>query len=555
MALLTGFWQVAAVSPFLYTLAMKLLNKAKQQSQQQLTGMFAQVPATVWILRNNVEIEVSLEDTQSNDEIVVRSGEIIPVDGVILDGVALIDQRVLTGESQPAEKKTGDEVFASTLLLSGRVVLQLKKAGMETVAARIGTILEKTAHYKNQHEFRAENLTNRSAAPTLMLSILALPIAGVSGMIGVLWSCFGYTMRITSPMSVLNFLRAASEQHILIKDGRALDVLPHIDTVVFDKTGTLTKEESELQQIHCFANQSEKEILRFAAAAEHRQSHPLAQAIIKAARQQALVLPEVAESDCKLGYGIEAKIEGHTICIGSLRFMELSNIKVSKTVKQCQAEAETFGHSMVLLAIDDNLEGAIELRPQIRPEAQHVIQALKAQGIHTCIISGDRETPTRAMKESLGIDQYFANTLPKQKASIIETLQQQGKTVCFIGDGINDAIALKQADVSVSLGGATSAATDTAQIILMDADLSHLLTLVVLGKQFQQNQKRNTQLSIIPAAISIGGIFVFHSGLYLAALMFYGGMALGVKNALSPIRLPSSTDGQGEQREGRQPSQ
>jgi Cu2+-exporting ATPase len=309
--------------------------------------------------------------------------------------------------------------------------------------------------------------------------------------------------------------------------------------VVFDKTGTLTEEEPELQQIHCFSHQSKQEILRFAAAAEYRQSHPLAQAIINAAHQQGLILPEVEESACKLGYGIEAKIEKYKVCIGSVRFMELSNVPLSKVLKQHQAKAEALGHSMVLLAINGYLAGAIELCPRIRPEAQNVIQGLKAQNIHTCIISGDREIPTRSITESLGIDQYFSNTLPEQKASIIKTLQKQGKTVCFIGDGINDAIALKQADVSVSLNGATTAAIDTAQIILMDANLSHLLTLLKLGNKFEQNQKRNMAISVIPAIISIGGIFVLNAGLYLAALMFYGGLAVGMKNALEPIHLPN----------------
>lgn len=536
-AILAGFWQVTAIGLFLYAVALKLLNTSKQKSRQQLGGLFMRVSTCVWVQRGGVETEINIADLQEDDVVVVRSGEIIPVDGIILQGIALVDQRILTGESQPAEKQVGDDVFAFTLLLSGRLELKVCKSGQQTVAARIGDILQKTADYKNQHECRAEQIADRAVAPTLLLSVLALPISGMSGAIGVLWSCFGYTMRISSPMSVMNFLRHASEQQILIKDGMALDVLPGIDTVIFDKTGTLTEEQPELHLIHRFAQHTDNDILAFAAAAEHRQSHPIASAIITAAQQQGLSLPLAEHSHCQVGYGIEVCIAGQATHIGSTRFMESVGIALPEMAIHIQTQAESQGHSVVMLAIGGLLAGAIELRPQLRPSAHATVQALKACGIHTCIISGDRETPTRNLAEKLGIDDYFANTLPEQKAQIAQRLQAEGRTVCFIGDGINDAIALKQADISVSLKGATTAATDTAQIIFMDGDLSHLPTLIDMGQQFQKTQHQNMWISVVPAAISISGIMLLHGGLALAAVMFYLGMGLSVRNAIQPIQL------------------
>jgi P-type E1-E2 ATPase len=394
-AILAGFWQMTAISLLLYAVALKLLNTTRQKSRQQLSGLFMQSPAGVWVQRDGVETEISIEYLQEDDIVVVRSGEVIPVDGIILEGTALVDQRILTGESQPAEKQLGDEVFAFTLLLSGRLELKVHNAGQHTVASRIGDILQKTADYKNQHEYRAEQLADRAVAPTLLLSVLALPISGVSGAIGVLWSCFGYTMRISSPMSVMNFLRHASEQHILIKDGMALDVLPSIDTVVFDKTGTLTEEQPELHLIHSFGHYADKDILTFAAAAEYRQAHPIARAIINAAQQQNLSLPDAEDGHCQLGYGIETHIAGKITHIGSTRFIESVGIAIPEMACQIQAHAESQGHSVVMLAIGGLLAGAIELRPKLRPSAYTTIQALKARGIHTCIISGDRENPTR----------------------------------------------------------------------------------------------------------------------------------------------------------------
>ncbi|CAA6822603.1 MAG: Lead, cadmium, zinc and mercury transporting ATPase (EC (EC; Copper-translocating P-type ATPase (EC [uncultured Thiotrichaceae bacterium] len=538
VAAAAGFWRVWAVSIFLFAVFIKLRNKAKHKSQQKLTSIFSQTTTLVWVLHDGIETETRLEQLQESDVLVVRSGEVIPVDGVIIDGTGLVDERLLTGESQPVEKQVEDNVFASTLLLSGHLQLQMQKAGQQTVAARIGEILEKTSQYKNRHESMAEQFVDRSAVPTLVMSALAFPVSGISGAIGVLWSSFGYNMRISSPMGVINFLRHASEKQILIKDGLALDELPHIDTVIFDKTGTLTEEDPELHKIHVFADYSEADLLRYAAAAEQRQSHPIAHSIIAAANKQKLTIPTLEENHCKLGYGIEAIMCGLTIQLGSSRFIEESHIVVSKPIRQIRDTAEANGHSLVMLAINGELSGAIELQPRLRPSAPSVINFLKQQGIKTCIISGDREIPTRALSEVLGIDQYFANTLPENKASIIKELQDKGQKICFIGDGLNDAIALKQADVSVSLNGATTVATDTAQIILMDANLGHLATLVAMGKAFQESQKKNLRLSVIPATLSIAGIFALHAGLVLAAAMFYLSMGLSIRNSTKAIQLP-----------------
>lgn len=541
-AVITGYWRAMAVSMFLFAILSKLRSKAKQRSEKRLTGMFNQVPETVWVLRDGIETAMQLEHLQNGDVLVVRSGEVIPIDAVIANGTGMIDQRLLTGESQPAEKQVGDDVFACTVLLSGELKLLVQNPGQLTVAARIGEILEKTANHKDSHELIAEQVADRAATPTLVMSALALPLAGPSGAIGVLWSCFGHSMLISSPISIMNFLSYASENQILIKDGMAMEKLATVDTVVFDKTGTLTEEEPEVYQIHVFAEYEDNDLLRFAAAAEHRQSHPIAQSIIAAAKKRELLIPDSEDTQCKLGYGIEATIEGLEIHLGSSRFIEDSGIPLHSQGLLTRDQTEANGHSLVMLAINKQLVGAIELKPQLRPAAAEVIQFLKAASIHTCVISGDRELPTRSLSQALGIDQYFADTLPEQKASLIQQLQESGKKVCFIGDGLNDAIALKQADVSISLQGATTAATDTAQIILMDADLSHLTTLIKMGRAFKKNQAQNLRLSVIPAAVSVVGIFALHAGLALAAAMYYTSMVLGIRNANKTIQLDGASE-------------
>lgn len=536
-AVVTGYWRAMTVSMFLFAILSKLRNKAKQRSEKRLTGMFNQVPSTVWVLRNGIETEMKLEHLQRDDVLVVRSGEVIPIDATIFVGTGMIDQRLLTGEAQPAEKQMGDKVFACTVLISGELQLRVQNPGELTVAARIGEILEKTANHKDSHELMAEQVADRAATPTLVMSALALPLSGPSGAIGVLWSCFGHSMLISSPISIMNFLSYASEHQILIKDGMAMEKLASVDTIVFDKTGTLTEEEPEVYQVHAFAEYEENDVLRYAAAIEHRQSHPIAQSIINAARQRNLFIPHSEQTQCKLGYGLKAIIDKLEVHLGSSRFIEESGVSIPPQSLLNRELAESNGHSHVMLAINGQLVGAIELKPRLRASAAQVIQYLKTSSIHSCVISGDRELPTRSLSESLGIDQYFANTLPEQKASIIQQFQESGKKVCFVGDGLNDAIALKQADVSISLKGATTAATDTAQIILMDANLSHLATLIKMGQSFKQKQSQNLRLSVVPAAISVAGIFTVHAGLALAAAMYYASMVLGIRNANKPIQL------------------
>ena len=534
-AILAGFIFASALGAVLFFASRVLLIRSEIRARRSVTNVFGQQTESVWVIVDGVEAEVPFGQVQRGDVVVIQAGQMIPVDGVIQDGMGLVDQRMLTGESQPNEKKPGDEVLAATILLSGRLCIEVQKTGKDTVAAKIGDILANTADFQVAIVSRGEAVADRVVPLTLLLSALAWPLLGVEAALAVMMSYVGYNMRITAPMSMLNFLDITSHNGILIKDARSLDMLKKIDTIVFDKTGTLTLDQPQLGCIHCFNGASEDEILTYAASAEARQSHPIARAIVQAAQSRNLPILPIEDGRYDLGLGIKVHLADREVRVGSSRFFTQEQIALPADLPRIESEAQLRGHSLVLVAFDDQLVGAVELKPAPRPEALKVINALRARKLELYIISGDQEEPTRSLADSLGIDHYFANTLPDHKAQLVEQLQAEGRTVCFVGDGINDAIALQQADVSISLRGASTVATDTAQVILMDGDFRQLTHLLDIVDDFDANMRVNLISSLVPGIICIGGVFFLHWGLVTAIMIYNVGLITGIGNAMRPL--------------------
>ena len=529
-AVLSGFMVMGTFGIWYQKLMRLLLTKTENHSRKSLVNLFGQQPRLVWVLVDSAdgtgkeEVEIPFEQLKSGDLVVVMAGQTIPVDGTISRGMASIDQRMLTGEAQPAQKGAEDSVFAGTVVLSGKIVVRAEQAGEHTVIAQIGEILNHTADFDLSIRSRVETLQDQLAPALLALAGLSLPWIGLSGALAILWYSPGFRMIIFGPMSMVNFLHICSQKRILIKDGRSLELLSEIDTVVFDKTGTLTIEQPTVSQITSLNGLSEEELLIVAAAAEYKQTHPIAKAILTAAAERQLDVPTIDDAHYEIGYGVKVRLHAHgeaskSIRVGSERFMALEGITIPADIEAQQAACHAHGYSLVMVAIDDQLSGTIELRPTIRPEAKEVVRCLQAAGKTVTIISGDHEMPTRQLAEELGISQYFANTLPENKAELVAQLQQEGKKVCFVGDGINDAIALKKANVSISLRGATTVATDSAQIVLMDENLTQLTELFEIAQEFKTNVDRTYLGTIIPNTLGIVATLFLHWG-YAAAVLF-----------------------------------
>ena len=539
---------LCSLSVMLYASNRKLMHTVRDHSTRNMIDVFRQTPREVWVMRNEVELQVPLDSVTTDDVVVVHAGEMIPVDGRIVHGSGAVDQHMLNGESQPADKHPGDEVLALTVVLSGRLYIQTERTGEQTAAAQVAHILEKTVGMKTDTQLWVESLADRTVLPTCLLGLAALPWVGPLNAIALLYSHPNYKITLAGSVSMLNGLNIAAHHGILIKDSQSLELLERVDTVVFDKTGTLTSPEPQVGEIHCMARGwNQNRVLRMAAAAEYKQSHPIALAILAEAGRRDLNIPSVTHTDYHLGQGLLVMVAGHEVRVGSASFIQQCELALPVTLQEIQQCCHAQGHSLVLVAVDRQVVGAIELHASIRPEARTVIQRLRQRGVSEIIIlSGDHDIPTRVLAGELGVDRYVAQILPEQKADHIAELQRQGKTVCYVGDGINDAIALKQADVSVSLRGAASVAMDTAGVVLMDANLNHLGALFDLARGVQRNIRRTFLIVLLPHALSaVGAALVLYHGMVPTMVLTMGGLLVGIYNgARRFIRLEPSADAQ-----------
>jgi len=526
---------LAAIVGLIYGLFSKIVQRVESNSKDSLVRVFCSQPKRVWILVDQQEVEVDFKDIVAGEQVIVNAGEIIPVDGIVVSGLGQVDQHLLTGESLPVDKEAGEPVFASTLLIVGRLIIEVKTAGEETTAARIGRVLNDTQTYKDTLISRGRLIADRFLPLSYTLAAVTLPLLGPKAAIAVLWADLGSNMSTMGPLNLVTYLQILSRRNILIKDGRVLECLRKVDTVIFDKTGTLTREYPTIRCIHAIGDVSETEVLRLAGAAEYRQSHPLARAILADVQIQGLTLPEIAEAEYEVGYGISVCIRGERVRVGSERYIRREGISISADVEPIVKEADEKCNSLVYVARNNNLVGILEFERSIRPEAEATIRFLKKRGYALWVISGDSERPTRRLAETLGIDNFIAETLPEEKAERVKEICDAGRFVCFIGDGINDAVALKSAQVSISLKGASTAATDTAQIILMDGTLNKLKFLFECSDTYEQAIRANLLWSFGPSIVTIGGIYLFHFGIGTAMSLYCVSCIGGLGTTLWPL--------------------
>jgi Cu2+-exporting ATPase len=544
---LTGQVFAGAMTAWFLNLGRKLLLHTQAESEQILLQAFGKQATVANVLKDGREIETPLEKIQPDDLIVIHTGEAVPVDGVIAEGDAILDQHALTGESAPAEKTVGDKIFASTLLLAGKIVVRVEKAGKDTAASKISEILTKTVAYKLDSQSRGERMADQAVIPTLGLAAVASTL-GPSAALAVINSEMGTGIRMAAPLGMLTSLTLCAQNGILVKDGRALEIMRKVDTVLFDKTGTLTREKPEVGRILCHNGFTEEQILTWAAAAEQKFSHPIARAILERYSVLKRPIPALDSSKYKVGYGITVELEGKTIRVGSRRFLEHEKISMPP---ELQGEIERMhgeGHSFVCVAVEGEFAGLLELQTSHRPEIEEIVAGLRARGVnHMAIISGDHEQPTRRLAQHLGMDRHFAEVLPQDKAKYVELLQKEGRTVCFIGDGINDSIALKKANVSISLRGASSIATDTAQIVFMEESLAKVCDLIDYSHALETNVNRSWNLIAIPNGICIAGVFLFGFNIWHSVAFNNISAIAALINGMLPLRRAAKSHFKREQ--------
>ncbi|MBF0153435.1 MAG: HAD-IC family P-type ATPase [Magnetococcales bacterium] len=530
--LLTGYYVLGAVAPLTYFFGQKMVQKTERRPQNRSIAILRHDPKTVWLSKNKTEIEIPYHSLKAGDVIVLRAGETVSVDGTVIQGMGSLDEHILTNESQPSEKSTGDFVLASTRLVTGTLFVRVDRTGEETIAAQMEHIMA-NAHAPSV-ELQSMRVADQIALPTIVLGGVALYTMGPVGATAVVNCNSSEIMRITAPLGILNYLKRTSEQGVLVKDGHSLELLHNVDTVVFDEAGSLTLSEPEIRFIHAWDDHAKDDILRLAASAGHRQTRPTTRAIVRAAKKRRLAIPPGADASYESGHGIKMRIAGRTIAMGSARFMNEQKILLSQEACQLRDFCHEQGHSLIFVAKKNKVVGAIELHASIRPEAKSVIQGLQQRGKKIVILSGGHDIPVRNLAQRLRADRHVANVLPENKAGIVADLKNQGRVVCFIGDGIFDAIAMKEAHISLSLRGAATAAIDTADIILMHQDLRSLCSLFDVAHDLHKNTRRSMAATIIPSAIGMGGVFLLGFGVYTSYVVYSISSGLGTLSALWP---------------------
>lgn len=530
-----GQYFAAGVGTFAYFFGDKVIEKTKHNSQNLLLNSLDKLPTQVWVLKNNIESQIALDALEQNDVIIIQIGETIAVDGKVIDGFGMVDEHSLTGEFQAAEKNIGDNVYASTVLVRGKLYVKTEKTGAQTTVSRIDSILEQSSNFKSKTQLRGQHWADASALPFLGASALTSVFAGPLTGLVVLTASAG-SLRTISPLVTFSHLKKAAHKGILVKDGRVFERIGEIDTILFDKTGTLTNNELKVKALTVTRGFEANKMLAYAAAAECRMSHPIAKAILQHAKALNLELPSIEDASYQVGFGICAHIEGHEIKVGSKRFIQKEGIYLDEAKQAQITKAHEEGLSSVIVSCDTKIMGIIFVEATIRPEVKTLIYKLKQQGIkHLGIVSGDHEYPTKKLARELGMHSFYYDVLPQDKACIVKTLQEQKRSVCFVGDGVNDVLAMNQADISISLAGASAVTTDLADVLLMDGSLSHIHNLLEASQELERHLNKSFKISMLPTGAILGGISIFQMGFATAVFTKTSMFVVGIANAVRPL--------------------
>jgi Cu2+-exporting ATPase len=513
-----------------------LLQKTTKKSKKYITDIFGEQPRFAWLLVDGSEVQTEVKDLKRGDIVVVGTGESIPVDGVIVDGGAMIDQQSLTGESTPADKQEDEHVFASTVIVAGKINVKVEETGKNTLASQVISIINEASGYDVKLQSVGEKMADKMVIPTLGLGAMGYASAGSGAMLAIMNADFGTGIRVAAPIALLASLGNAAKNGILIKHSEVVEKLKDIDVVLFDKTGTLTSEVPTVSKIiTADTAYKEEDILFYTATAEQKFSHPIAAAILQKAKDENIALAQYNDSQYDVGLGINVKIESNWIKVGSRRYMESEGIQIPPAIKSALEETGERGQSAILTAINNKIAGLIELKSTIRDEAADVIADLKAHGIEEIVlISGDHDAPTKELARQLNIDRYFAGVLPNEKADYVKLLQDEGKKVMMVGDGINDSAALSHADIGVSLKGASTIAVDVADVIFMDGSLTKFHYLFEVADNLRKNVKRSFLLIAIPNTVCIVGAFMGVFGLKASLVLNNGFNLIAAANGMLP---------------------
>lgn len=545
------YFEVAVIVIALVLLGRWLEARAKKQTGAAIKALMGLQAKTARVIRDGAELDVPVEDVQVGDLVRVRPGEKVPVDGVLVEGSSTLDESMLTGESLPVEKSSGDEVIGATLNKTGGFVMRAEKVGSETALAQIVRLVEEAQGSKAPMQRMVDTISSYFVPAVLVLAaitffvwILFGPslIFALTAMISVLIIACPCALGLATPTAIMVGTGKAAEHGVLVRGGEALETTRKIDAIVLDKTGTLTRGEPAVTGIFPTNGLSEKELLSLAAAAEVGSEHPLAEAIVGRANEMSLDLPKAEAFESVTGKGIKSVVDGREVLIGNRALMEEFDIH-QNGLEDRAGEMARGGATPMYVSVDGENAGLLTVADTLKPESREAVEQLGALGLEVWMLTGDNRATAEAIAGQVGIEHVLAEVLPEEKSAKVEELQSRGKTVAMVGDGINDAPALAQSDLGVAIGTGTDVAMAASDITLIGGDLRNIVTAIALSRKTVGKIKQGLfwafayNVSLIPVAAGV--LFPFF-GVLLSPMLAAAAMAMSsVSVVTNALRLRS----------------
>ena len=541
------YFETAGVIITLILLGKSLEAVSKGRTSEAIKKLMGLAPKTAIVIKDGKEFEVPIEEVEIGHIILVKPGEKIPVDGEIIEGNTSIDESMLTGESMPVDKKSGDQVYAASMNKNGVIKFQATKVGGDTALAQIVKLVEEAQGSKAPIAKMADIVSGYFVPIVFAIAVVAFLAWFISGeslffsltvFIAVLVIACPCALGLATPTAIMVGTGKGAEYGILIKSGGALETTQKIDTIIFDKTGTITEGKPEVTDVITINGIDENYLLQIAASSEKGSEHPLGESIVKAAEIKGLEFLKIDQFEAIPGYGIEVEINGIKILLGNKKLMDERKISLKEMENQSDNLASQ-GKTPMYIAMEQNLSGIIAVADVVKENSRKAIEKLQAMGIDVAMITGDNRKTATAIALQVGITHVLAEVLPQDKSNEVKKLQTEGKKVAMVGDGINDAPALAQADIGIAIGSGTDVAIESADIVLMRSDLMDVATAIQLSKSTIRNIKQNLfwafGYNVIGIPIAAGLLYLFGGSLlnpiFAAAAMSLSSVSV-VTNAL-----------------------
>ena len=511
VSLLRGDFGTAGSVMFLLNLGSLLEEWTRKKSLDDLARSMALNVDKVWVRSQGTEVLVPLTKVRSGDEVVVRSGNMIPLDGTVLEGEAMVNQAALTGEAMPVRKTEGSTLYAGTVVEEGECVFIAKAEGGSNRYDKIVAMIEETEKLKSSTENRALVLADKLVPWCLGATVVTyLLTRNATRAISCLMVDFSCALKLSMPLAVLSAMRECGSYHITVKGGKYLEALSQADTIVFDKTGTLTRATPQVVEVVPFSGCNEREVLQLAACLEEHFPHSMANAVVRAAKERGISHEEMhSEVEYIVAHGIASRVGGQRVVIGSHHFVFEDEKCTIPTAEQQKFDALKPAYSHLYMAASGQLVGVICISDPLRPEAAAVLNGLRALGIrNTVMMTGDSERTAAAIAKQVGVDRFFAEVLPEDKANFVQQAKAEGHTVVMIGDGINDSPALSAADIGIAINSGAAIAREIADVTIKADSLEELVALKAIANSLQKRVHANYRfvLTFNSTLIALGAL-------------------------------------------------